>query len=299
MSRWTLLALVALATPGLASQAGPVPGPTPLNGEPAPLRVLVYTHSAGFEHAVVRRPDPEGATGAPAESLVERTLRELAERAPDLEAVVSRDPAWFDPERLATLDAVLFFTTGELPLTEPRREALLAFVREGGGFVGVHSATDTLYEYPPYLELVGGAFDGHPWHERVRVVVEDREHPAVAHLGASFEIVDEIYQFRAPFDRARLHVLLRLDVEGLDLARDAVHRTDRDFALAWCKEHGRGRVFYTALGHRPEVWADERFLRHVAEGIRWSAGRPPGPEPAAKASPGDAPERRAEDPIPE
>lgn len=250
-----------------------------------PLRVLVYTHSAGFEHAVVKRPEPD------VDSLVERTLRELAGRTPDLDAIVSRDASWFDPARLAELDAVLFFTTGELPLDERQRQGLLDFVHEGGAFVGVHSATDTFLEFEPYRAMLGGTFDGHPWHQRVRVLVEDREHPATRHLGAAFEIEDEIYQLKAPYDRDKVEVLLRLDVDGLDLERPGVHRKDQDFALAWGRAYGAGRVFYTALGHRAEVWADERFLRHLIGGLRWAARRVPPQDPTSRRLEPSAPVR--------
>lgn len=226
-------------------------------------RLLVYTVSAGFEHDVVRRPEPSQL------SLVERTLVDLG-RAANFEAVPTRDPAEFERAQLARYDAVLFYTTGELPLTPEQRAAFLDFVAQGKGFVGVHPATDTFYAWPEYGALVGAYFDGHPWHEKVRVRVEDGAHPATRSLDASFDIVDEIYQFRAPYDRARLHVLLTLDADAADLTKAGVNRTDRDFALAWTRTHGQGRVFYTALGHRPEVWSDPRFLSHLRGGIEWS-----------------------------
>ena len=139
----------------------------------------------------------------------------------------------------------------------------------GGGFVGVHSATDTWYEVPEYAELVGGVFDGHPWHQRVRIVVEDSAHPSTRHLGQGVEITDEIYQFRS-WSRDKVHVLLRLDPRSVDVGKGK--RADHDYALSWVRRHGRGRVFYTALGHPREVWEDERFRRHLLEGIRWAMG---------------------------
>lgn len=229
-------------------------------------RVLVYTTSAGFEHDVVRRP-AEGEL-----SLVERELVRLGVES-GFEAVPSRDPAEFDRERLARYDAVLFYTTGELPLTAEQRASFLAFVANGKGFVGVHCATDTFYEWPEYGALIGAYFDGHPWHEKVGVRVEDTAHAATRYWGDSCEITDEIYQFRAPYDRSKVHVVASLDVESVDLARPAVKRTDRDFALAWTREHGKGRVFYTALGHRPEVWMDPRFRTHLRGGIEWALRR--------------------------
>jgi len=236
--------------------------------EPSPPppahRVLVYTLSAGFEHDVVKRAKPDEL------SLVEQALVDLGRASGAFEAVPTRDASEFDPEKLARYDLVVFYTTGELPLTEAQCRSLLDFVKNGGAFAGVHCATDTFYAVPEYGEMVGAYFDGHPWHEKVRVKVEDREHVATKHLGESFEITDEIYQFKAPYERSKLHVLTSLDTTNLDTKRDGVHRTDGDFATSWTKDFGRGRVFYTGLGHRPEVWKDERFLRMLVGGFRWA-----------------------------
>jgi len=150
-------------------------------------------------------------------------------------------------------------------------------VAAGGALLGVHSATDTWYQEPRYGELIGGYFDGHPWHEDVGVRVEDREHPATAHLGDGFRIVDEIYQFKE-FRRHPINVLLSLDSGGADLSKGK--REDGDYALAWWRPYGRGRVFYSALGHRPEVWADERFSTHVIEAIAWAVDGPDVPAAA-------------------
>jgi len=228
-----------------------------------PPRLLVLTRSYGFEHDVVRRSSAENP------SLVEQTLAQWGQDE-GFDAVLSRDTAEFEPDRIARFAGVLLYTTGDLPLTPPQRTAFLAAIEAGMGVVGVHSATDTFYSWPEYGALIGGYFDGHPWHEKVRVRVENRSHPATRLLGANFDIVDEIYQFRAPYDRARVSVLLSLDTESVDLARPDVRRTDRDFALAWTREQGRGRVFYTALGHRPEVWSDPRFGAHLRGGIAWA-----------------------------
>jgi len=166
--------------------------------------------------------------------------------------------------------AILFFTTGELPMVATVRQALFQAVRDGRGFVGVHSATDTWYTIPEYRDLLGGSFDGHPWHQRARLVVEDRTHPATRHLGDALEINDEIYQFR-DWSRPSVHVLLRLDPRSVDVGRGK--RPDGDYALAWTKAYGRGRVIYMALGHEPGVWADDRFQAHLLGAIQWALGR--------------------------
>jgi type 1 glutamine amidotransferase len=251
--------------------------------DPAPVkkRVLVYTVSAGYEHEVAHR---ETANEL---SLVERALVDLGRKRGSFEAVPSRDASDFTREKLASFDLVFFYTTGELPISEEGRAALFDFVQQGKAFAGAHCATDTFYKVPQYGEMIGAYFDGHPWHESVRVKVEDAAHPATAHLDNVFDITDEIYQFKTPYDRTKLHVLLSLDADKLDLARDGVHRMDRDFAIAWCREYGKGRVFYTALGHRPEVWADERFLKHVEGGFAWAmrtatAAPPPPQKPSPR-----------------
>jgi type 1 glutamine amidotransferase len=233
---------------------------------PAPPQVLLVTYSAGYQHDVVRRP-------APAEpSTVERVVVELGRRSGgfDVTLVAARD----ELERLSAASvrghrAIVFFTTGELPITSAVRQAMFQSVRDGGGFVGVHSATDTWYTIPEYRELLGATFDGHPWHQRVQLVVEDRTHPATRHLGDAFEITDEIYQFR-DWSRSHVHVLLRLDPRSVDARRGK--RADGDYAVAWTKMYGRGRVIYTALGHEPGVWTDGRFQTHLLGAIRWALG---------------------------
>ncbi|MHC5011276.1 MAG: family 16 glycoside hydrolase, partial [Planctomycetota bacterium] len=218
------------------------------------------TKSVGYVHGVVNRGDGDL-------SLAERALIEAA--GDEFEVVATQDCAIVNPADLAAFDAVVFYTTGELPVSEANRQALLEYVRTGGGFVGIHPATDTFYEFPAYGEMIGGYFNGHPWHQKVGVKVEDGSHPSTVHLGEAFEITDEIYQFR-DWDRSKVHVLLSLDVESVDLGKDGVRRDDGDFAITWTKPYGAGRVFYTALGHRPEVWQDERFLAHLLGGIRWA-----------------------------
>ena len=195
-------------------------------------------------------------------------VKEIGEKSGAFEATVTDDPGALTAENLRNYDAVLFYTTGELPISEEQKKAFLDFLRNGKGFAGVHSATDTFYKWPEYGELIGGYFDRHPWHQEVRVKVEDRRHPATRHLGESFTIHDEIYQFRN-WSRDKVHVLLSLEVESVDLTNKNVRRTYKDFGLAWTNTYGKGRVFYTALGHRPEVWADERFRTHLLNGLRW------------------------------
>jgi type 1 glutamine amidotransferase len=247
------LAPFALASLAATARAGESP------------QVLFLTHSAGFRHSVVRRPEAPGSL-----SLAEAQLVKACRGSFEVEP--TQDCAAVTKENLSRFEAVVFYTAGELPFDDGQKEALLDFVKAGGGFVGIHSAADTFYEWPAYGELIGGRFDGHPWVQKVRVRVEDPWHPSSIHLAPGFEIEDEIYQFKE-WDRGKVHVLLSLDPASVDLGAKGVNRKDRDFALAWCREFGEGRVLYTALGHREEVWMDPRFLTHVVEGIRWATGR--------------------------
>lgn len=213
----------------------------------------------------------EGATFARIKPcVVEVTFQELAQKH-GFEVTCTQDSrAEINADNLKHYDAVFFYTTGSLPLSDTQKSDLLAFVRSGKGFAGSHCATDTFYDWKDYGDLIGAYFDGHPWHQKITVVVEDGKHPATKHLGKTFEITDEIYQFKGPYSRDKLHVLMRLD---MDSVKDPAKRKDGDNALAWTNQFGRGRVFYTALGHREEVWRDERFQRHVLGGLRFIFGQ--------------------------
>jgi type 1 glutamine amidotransferase len=209
----------------------------------------------------VKRPTPEEL------SLVEREFIALTQD--HFEVIATQDCVQINPEMLSKVVAVAFYTTGELPISAQNRAAFMAWMKAGGAFVGMHCATDTLYEYPPYLRMLGGVFNGHPWHETVQIEVLDGTHPSTGNLARGFAITDEIYQFR-DWDPTPLHELLRLGSgNGVDLKKGA--RTDGNYAVSWCREYGAGRVFYTSLGHRPEVWTDSRFRQHLLGGLFWAA----------------------------
>jgi type 1 glutamine amidotransferase len=231
---------------------------------PALPRLLMVTHSGGYEHEVVRRPEGGGLSTA------ERVVAELARRSGRFEVTHVATTAELAALTVAVVrahQALLFFTTGELPLGPAVRQAIFERVREGAGFIGVHSATDTWFAVPEYRQLVGATFDGHPWHGRVRIVVEDRTHPATRHLGEGFEISDEIYQFR-DWSQEGKHVLLSIDNNSIDASKGK--RADNDYAVAWVRDEGQGRVFYTSLGHGEEVWHDPRYQQHIVGGIAWT-----------------------------
>ena len=156
-------------------------------------------------------------------------------------------------------------------MDESQKADLISFVREEGkGFVGVHSAIDTFYQWPEYGEMVGGYFDGHPWNTfPAPILTEDRKFPATAHFPITTTLKDEIYQPRN-FSREKVRVLQRLDETKLDLANPRVKRTDKDFAVTWVKEYGKGRVFYSTLGHTTDAWDDPVVKRMYLEAIKWA-----------------------------
>jgi type 1 glutamine amidotransferase len=144
---------------------------------------------------------------------------------------------------------------------------------DGNGFVGIHAAMDTNYKWPEYGEMIGGWFDQHPWMTfNAPIVNESPDFPAVRHFPPEFVKFDEIYQ---PMDwsRDKVDVLLSLDASRLDYANNPrIHRQDHDFAVAWSKMYGKGRVFYSTLGHTEESWDDPDIRRMYFEAIKWVLG---------------------------
>ncbi len=220
-------------------------------------KLLYVTVSAGFAHDSI--------------AVSEEVLRDIGQRNAAFDVTVTHDVSLITAETLRGFDGVFFYTSGELPLSAAQKQALLDYVRNGKGFGGVHSATDTNYTWPEYGEMIGGVFDGHPWTQPVRIVVEDNAHPATRDLPPAFTIQEEIYQFRN-LSRERVRVLMTLDTQTVDLKLAGVNHQDGDFPLAWVRQYGTGRVFYSALGHFNETWRDARFQQHLLGGIRWLLG---------------------------
>lgn len=180
-------------------------------------------------------------------------------------------------KNLNYFDAVLFYTTGELDMDDQQKKDLLSFVHDDGkGFVGVHSAIDTFYNWPEYGEMVGGYFDQHPWMTfDAPVIIEDPNFPGMQLFPRQFVLNDEMYQVKN-YSREKLRVLARLDPSKLDLKNPRVHRTDGDFALAWAKDYGKGRVFYSTFGHRYETWDRHDIQVMYSQAIEWAMGLIPG-----------------------
>ena len=176
-------------------------------------------------------------------------------------------------KNLNFFDAVLFYTTGELPMDDEQKAALISFVHdEGKGFIGVHSALDTFYKWPAYGEMIGAWFNEHPWGVfKAPVIVEDPNFPAMKAFPREFTIEDEIYQPSKEFSRDKVRVLARLDETKLDLSNPRVHRTDKDFAVAWVKNYGKGRcVLFRTFGHTAQAWTNPQVLAMYREAVKWA-----------------------------
>jgi type 1 glutamine amidotransferase len=181
-------------------------------------------------------------------------------------------------KNLDYFDAVVFYTTGELDMDESQKADLLSFVKEDGkGFVGVHSAPDTFYKWPEYGEMVGGYFDGHPWGTfKAPVLIEDPNSPMTKHFaGKEIVVNDEIYQAK-DWSRDKVRVLMRLNEDKLNLTdekiKPRIKRTDKDWAVTWIKNYGKGRVFYSTLGHTYDAWDDKDVAKMYLEGVKWALG---------------------------
>ena len=229
-------------------------------------RLLVLGEEKGYRHESVSH----------AMATIERLGRESGLWTTTIRTdteVLTKQKLEYNAKNLNDFDAVLFYTGGELEMNPEQKAALLSFVRDDGkGFIGVHSATITFTSWPEYGEMVGGYFDEHPWVTfDAPIVVEDPNFPGMQQWPKSFVLKDEIYQMK-DYSRDKVRVLMRLDASRLDLNNPHVHRKDHDFAVTWAKMYGKGRVYYSTLGHVEQNWDDPRLQKMFVEAIKWATG---------------------------
>ncbi|MGD0015878.1 MAG: ThuA domain-containing protein [Bryobacteraceae bacterium] len=260
------LAYLALAAALTFCLAGSLAGQQP----PAKKRVLFIGESQGFQHDSV--------------SYAAGTIWKLGHDTGLWETYIRTDTQLVTKKRLGLnaknlgyFDAVIFYTSGELPMDDSQRADLLSFVRDDGrGFIAAHSGNDTFYKWGEYGDMVGGYFDQHPWGTfDAPFVVEDASFPGMQYLPGAFTMRDEIYQSR-DFSRGKVRVLLRLDENQLDYSVQNIHRTDRDFAVIWARNYGKGRVLYNGLGHVEAVWDRPDIQKMWIEHMKWVLGLIPG-----------------------
>jgi len=231
-------------------------------------RLLVVSVTKGFRHSSI--------------STAEKVLGELGQKSGAFTVdYVRNDQEMAEkmtPAALRQYDGVVFAnTTGDLPL--PDKQAFIDWIKSGKAFVGMHSASDTFHGFPPYIEMLGGEFQTHHAQVKVDCINQDRDHPATRHLEATFTAFDEIY-IQKNFHRDQVHGLLTLHAHPNE-------KTPGDYPIAWCKMYGQGRVFYTSLGHREDIWdtdtpanfkrenakeVSEAYQKHILGGIKWALG---------------------------
>lgn len=192
--------------------------------------------------------------------------------------IVAKDPRRTTGEaasggpNLRMADAIFFLGHREVPIDAAQKNDLLSFVRDDGkGFVAAHTALTAFDSWPAFGDLLGGRYDGHPWNQTTGTIInEGTDFPATRHFPPSFSFSDEFYQAKA-FSRANARVLLRLDISTLPASQD-VHVQNGDFPLVWAKTYGKGRVFYSALGHDASVWDNRDVALMYFEAIKWALG---------------------------
>ncbi len=211
------------------------------------------------------------------------------------ESIVSDDLAQLLPESIKQFDAIILNNTSGPWITptdadlakaafqkhgndkrtveDLLRKTFLDYVKNGGGIVAIHYAAGANANWPEFKQLIGGTFIGHPWNEDVGIQVEEPTHPLVAAFGGKdFRLADEIYEYGPPYDRAALRVLLSLDPQQANMKVKWIHRTDNDFALAWVKSYGQGRVFCTSFGHRTEIYWNPQILALYLDAVQFATG---------------------------
>jgi type 1 glutamine amidotransferase len=285
MKKPLLLTLLCVLSIGLYAASNEKPGERELVAQNMPeieapskkYKVLCFSKPYGFRHASIE---------------IGKTMMEvMAEKTGLFDVTFSDDLTEFAPDKIKQYDAICLNNNTHLEngMKDPKmRETFINYVKKGGGIFAIHSATDG--GWPEYVDMIGGNFDGHPWGAGGTwgIANEDPGHPVVKDVfgGKNFTIKDELYQYK-DFDRAKNRVLLALDMSHEENLKRKGKRADNDYALAWLKKYGEGRVFVSSLGHNKEVFYNPEILKMWTEGFRFVLGEVDVetasiPKPAAK-----------------
>lgn len=211
-----------------------------------PQSILIFTKTEGYRHQSI----PQGVNA----------IKEIASYH-GIEALHTEDATYFQPDSLTQLDGIVFLnTTGDV-LNEQQQQAFKQFIRNGGGYVGIHSASDTEYGWPWYGKMVGAYFESHPKIQQATIAVLDHNHPSTSFLPDKWVRRDEWYNFRDV--NPHIKVLMNLDESTYDGGKNG-----ENHPVAWFHKFEGGRIFYTAGGHTAESYSDSLFRRHLWGGIR-------------------------------
>lgn len=262
------LAVFALITTAATAQSASELPPVPHAKQIHLKHVLVIGETKGFEHDSVTDAMVTIYELGQQSGLWDTTLRTDTE-------LLTKKNLGRNAKNLDYFDAIVFAsTTGELDMDADQKKDFISAIHDDGkGFVGIHAALDTNYSWPEYGEMIGGWFDQHPWFTfQAPILNEDPSFPAVRHFPHAFVKYDEIYQPK-DWSRDKVNVLLSLDASKLNYANNPrIHRQDHDFAVAWSKMYGKGRVFYSTLGHTEESWQDPDIRKMYFEAVKWVLG---------------------------
>jgi len=210
-------------------------------------KVLVFTKTDGYRHKSI----PHGV----------KALKKLGETN-DFSVTHSEDATVFTDKNLGSYDAIVFLSTTENILNNKQQKVFKAYINQGGGFVGIHAAADTEYDWPWYNKLVGAYFKSHPDQQTATIKISDIKHPATAHLNKTWEHFDEWYNFKNI--STSLTVLATLDESSYKGGENGVYHP-----ISWCQYYDGGKMFYTGLGHTIEAYKDPVFLQHLLGGIKY------------------------------
>jgi uncharacterized protein len=238
----------------------------------APRKILFFSKSSGFEHDMIKEKN-----GQP--SAARKILEDLGTKN-NFEFTFTKDGSVFTPENIAKYDAFCFYTTGNLtepgtdgnpPMSKEGKAAFLEAIHNGKGFVGIHSATDTFHSgargVDPYIQMIGGEFVTHGSQQKAHQIVVDKSFPGMSAVPDDFGPEEEWYSLKN--FSSNLHVLLVQDTGSM--GRKAPY--DRpNYPSTWAQQYGKGRSFYTSMGHREDVWQNPVFQQVLVGGLRWAVG---------------------------
>jgi len=213
-------------------------------------KVLIFSKTNGFRHASI----PVGITA----------LKKLGEEN-NFEVDATEDSTQFNSENLKKYKVLVFLSpTGKVFGTD-QEKALQEYIHNGGGFVGIHAATDCEYNWQWYGDLVGGYFKSHPKQQQAKFIVVDKNNPSTKFLPDVLERFDELYNFK--YLNPGIHVLIKIDEKSYDPGPGTM---GDNHPMCWCHEYEGGRAFYTELGHTDESYSDPIYLKHILGGIQWA-----------------------------
>lgn len=263
-----IVGLLSVVTISVAAQTAPAGVPPWARPGAGVKHVLVIGETKGWEHESVTPAMVAIYEMGKQSGLWDTVIRTDAE-------LLTKKKLGRNAKNLDDFDAVVFAsTTGELDMDDSQKKDFISFVHDDGkGFVGIHAALDTNYKWPEYGDMIGGYFNEHPWFTFwAPIINEQPDFPAVSHFPKEFTKWDEIYQPK-DWSRDKVNVLLSLDPTKLNYENNPrIHRTDHDFAVAWTKMYGKGRVFYSTLGHTPQSWEDPDVRKMYFEAVKWALG---------------------------